>query len=453
MQVTETASTGLRREYKVVVPATELNAKVDERLTDMKGRVRLDGFRPGKVPVEHLKRVYGRSARAEAIEAVVREGNAKIIADNKFRLAMEPQVTLPTEQAEVEELIAGNSDLAYTVAMEILAPIELTDFRSIELTKLTAEVADSEIDEALKRIADQNRPFADKGEDAKAAKDDRVTISFVGKIDGTPFQGGSGEDIAVPIGSGTFIPGFEDQLIGAAAGDDRVVKVTFPENYLNAELAGKDAEFDVKVKSIETPQELKIDDDFAKSLGMESLDKLKDALKDRIKQEHERMTRQRLKRALLDALDERHHFDLPEALVGQEFENLWRATTEQMKNEGKTFADEGTTEEAAKADYQKIANRRVRLGLVLAEIGDKNNIKISDEEVTRAIVEQARQMPGREQQVWDYYRKNPEAVAQLRAPIFEEKIVDFLIALAKVTEKTVSREDLYKVEDDDTKAA
>src|SRR6185436_3271685 len=236
------------------------------------------------------------------------------------------------------------TDLAYTVAMEILAPIELADFRAFELTKLTADVADSEIDEALKRIADANRPFADKGEGAKAAKDDRVTISFVGKIGGNVFEGGSAEDIAVPIGSNSFIPGFEDQLIGVAAGEDRVVKVTFPQNYLNAELAGKEAEFDVKVKSIETPKEVSIDDEFAKTLGMESLDKLKEALKDRIKQEHERATRQRLKRALLDILDERHHFELPSALVDQEFENLWAATTEQMKNEGKTFADENTTE-------------------------------------------------------------------------------------------------------------
>ena len=298
MQVTETASTGLRREYKVVVPSNELDAKVNERLSEMKGRIRIDGFRPGKVPVDHLKRVYGRSVMAETIETVVREGNAKIIADNKFRLAMEPQVTLPSEQAEVEELISGKTDLAYTVAMEILAPIELTDFRAIELTKLTAEIADTEINEALKRIADANRPFSDKGENAKAEKDDRVTMSFVGKIGGNAFEGGTAEDIAVPIGSGTFIPGFEDQLLGVAAGDEKLVKVTFPQNYLNAELAGKDAEFDVKVKSIEAPKEVTIDDEFAKSLGMESLDKLKDALRDRIKQEHDRVSRQRVKRAL-----------------------------------------------------------------------------------------------------------------------------------------------------------
>lgn len=452
MQVTETASTGLRREYKVVVPSRELDEKVNARLSELKGRVRLDGFRPGKVPVDHLKRVYGRSVMAETIETVVREGNAKIVAENKFRLAMEPQVTLPSEASEVEQVISGQSDLSYTVAMEILAPIELTDFRAIELTKLVAEVADSEIEEALKRIADANRPFADKGDGAKAEKDDRVTVSFVGKIDGTAFQGGTAEDVAVPIGSGTFIPGFEEQLIGVAAGEEKLVTVTFPTNYLNAELAGKAAEFDVKVKSIEAPKEVAINDDFAKSLGMESLDKLKDALRDRIKQEHDRVSRQRIKRALLDVLDERHHFELPSTLVDQEFENLWRATTEQMKAENKTFADENTTEEAARDEYRTIANRRVRLGLVLAEIGDKNAIKISDEEVTRAIVEQARQMPGREQQVWDYYRKNPNALAELRAPIFEEKVVDFLLVLAKVSEKTVSREDLYKVEDDDKAA-
>lgn len=448
MQVTETASEGLRREYKVVVPAQELDAKVGERLNELKDRVRINGFRPGKVPVAHLRRVYGRAAMAEVIEAAIRENNSKIVGDNKLRLAMEPKVTLPTDEAEVENLISGKSDLAYTVAMEILAPIELADFRTIELTKLVTDIGDKDIDEALERIAKQNRPYSDKGEGAKAEQDDRVTISFVGKIDGTPFEGGSGEDIAVQIGSGSFIPGFEEQLIGIAAGESRVLKVSFPENYLNAELAGKAAEFDVTAKSIEAPREVTIDDEFAKSLGMESLEKLKDAVREQIKREYDGVSRQRLKRALLDALDERHRFELPQTLVEQEFEGLWKSTLEQMKSENRTFADEKTTEEEAKADYRKIADRRVRLGLVLAEIGEKNAIKVTDEEVTRAIVEQTRQMPGREQQVWDYYRSNPNALASLRAPIFEEKVVDFILALAKVTEKPVSREDLYKVDED-----
>ena len=448
MQVTETASEGLRREYKVVVPAQELDAKVNERLHELKDRVRINGFRPGKVPVDHLRRVYGRAAMAEVIEAAIREGNSKIVGDNKLRLAMEPKVTLPTDEAEVEGLISGKSDLAFTVAMEILAPIELADFRTIELTKLVADIGDKDIEEALDRIARQNRPYADKGEGAKAESDDRVTISFVGKIDGTPFEGGSGEDVVVQIGSGSFIPGFEDQLVGIAAGESRLLKVSFPENYLNADLAGKAAEFEVTGKSIEAPREVTIDDEFAKSLGMESLQKLKDAVRDQLKREFDGVSRQRLKRALLDALDGRHHFELPQALVEQEFEGLWKSTLEQMKSENRTFADEKTTEEEATAEYRKIANRRVRLGLVLAEIGDKNSIKVTDDEVTRAIVDQTRQMPGREQQVWDYYRNNPNALASLRAPIFEEKVVDFILALAKVTEKPVSREELYQSDDD-----
>ncbi len=449
MQVTETASEGLRREYKVVFGAGELDAKVNERLAELKDRVRINGFRPGKVPVEHLKRVYGRAAMAEAIEAAVREGNARIVTDNKFRLAMEPQVTFPSDQAEVEQVIAGKSDLSYTVAMEILAPITLTDFRAIELTRPVAEVADDEVADALKRIAEQNRPYADKGEGARAELNDRVSVSFVGRIDGKPFEGGTADDIVIQLGSGTFIPGFEDQLVGIAAGETRMVHVTFPENYISASnLAGKAAEFEVTARSIESPREVEIGEDFAKSLGMESLDKLKEAVKDRLRQEHDAVSRQRLKRALLDALDERHNFDLPPALVEQEFENMWKAANEEMTSQGKSFADEGTTEEAAREDYRKIANRRVRLGLVLAEIGDKNSIKVTEEEVSRAIVEQARQMPGREQQVWEYFRNNPQAVASLRAPIFEEKVVDFLLALAKVTEKPVSREDLYKSDDD-----
>ncbi|MBZ0140558.1 MAG: trigger factor, partial [Pseudorhodoplanes sp.] len=309
---------------------------------------------------------------------------------------------------------------------------------------------DKDIEEALDRIARQNRPYADKGDGAKAASDDRVTISFLGKIDGTPFEGGSGEDVVVQIGSGSFIPGFEDQLVGIAAGESRLLKVSFPENYLNADLAGKAAEFEVTAKSIEVPREATIDDEFAKSLGMESLQKLKDAVRDQLKREFDGVSRQRLKRALLDALDERHHFELPQALVEQEFDGLWKSTLEQMKSENRTFADEKTTEEEATAEYRKIANRRVRLGLVLAEIGDKNSIKVTDDEVTRAIVDQTRQMPGREQQVWDYYRNNPNALASLRAPIFEEKVVDFILALAKVTEKPVSREELYKSDDAQT---
>jgi len=310
-------------------------------------------------------------------------------------------------------------------------------------------VSDAEIDEAVDRIADQNRPFLPKGEGADAASGDKVTISFTGTIGGEPFEGGTAEDIAVVIGSNSFIPGFEEQLVGIKAGENRTVKASFPPNYLKADLAGKEAEFAVTAKSIDAPGEVKTDDEFAKQLGMESLAKLRDAVKERIAREHAGASRNRLKRELLDALDERHKFELPPTLVSQEFDNVWQTVEGDLKAQGRTFADEGTTEEAAKADYRKIAERRVRLGLVIAEIGDKNQIKVTDEEVQRAIVERARQFPGQEQQVWEYYRNNPQAVASLRAPIYEEKVVDFLIELAKVTEKKVTREELYKEDEDE----
>ena len=451
MQVTETLSEGLKREFKVVVPAAELDAKVNVRLGELKDRVRINGFRPGKVPVAHLKRVYGRSAMAEVIEATVRDTNNQIVTERGYKLAADPKVTLPTEQDAVEKLISGESDLDYTMAVEIVPPIELTDFKTIKLTKLTSEVADAEVDEAVTRITEQNKPYSAKGEGEKAAKDDRVVISFAGTIDGQPFEGGTGDDSVVLIGSNTFIPGFEDQLIGIATGETRTLKVKFPEHYQAANLAGKDAEFVVTAKSIESPGSVTVDDDFAKSLGLESLAKLRDAVKERIGRDHVAMSRQKLKRALLDELDARHKFEPPPSLVEEEFDRVWKSVLGEMEKEKKTFADENTTEEKAKAEYRAIAERRVRLGLVLAEIGEKNKIAVTDEELNRAVMEHVRQFPGQEQRVWDYYRQNPQALASLRAPIYEEKVVDFLVELAGVTEKKVTREELFK--EDESAAA
>jgi trigger factor len=444
MQVTETLSEGLKREYKVVVPAAELDAKVNVRLDELKGSIRIDGFRPGKVPVSHLKRVYGRSAMAEVIEMTVRDANNQIVSERGYKLAAEPKVTLPTEAGAIEQLIAGKSDLNYTMALEIVPAIELTDFKTIKLTRLTSEVADAEVDEGLAHIVEQNKPYSPRGEGEKAAKDDRVIVSFAGTIDGKPFEGGSGEDAAVLIGSNTFIPGFEDQLIGIAAGETRTLKVTFPAHYMNEALAGKDAEFVVTAKSIETPGTVTLNDDFAKSLGLDSLAKLRDAVKDRMAREHVGMSRQKLKRALLDELDNRHKFEPPPSLVEEEFARVWKSVQSEMETEKKTFADEDTTEEKAKAEYRAIAERRVRLGLVLAEIGEKNNITVTDDELSRAVMERSRQFAGQEQRVWDYYRQNPQAAASLRAPIYEEKVIDFLIELATVTENKVAREELYR---------
>jgi trigger factor len=442
MQVTETLSEGLRREFRVVVPATELDAKVNQRLEELKDRVRLNGFRPGKVPVQHLKRVYGRAVMAEAIEAAVQEVNAKIVTEHGYKLAVQPKVTLPEAESEVQEVVAGKADLSYSVAIEILPKIELADFKDLKLERLTAEVTDEEVEEGVKRIAEANRLYGAK--DGKAETGDRLVISFVGTIDGQAFEGGSAEDAAIVLGSGQFLPGFEEQLIGIAAGETRTLTVTFPDPYPNQALSGKTAQFQVTAKSVEAPTTLAIDDEFARSLGLESLAKLKEAVKDRIVREHGTVTRRRLKRGLLDQLDERHKFDLPPTMVDEEFNNVWKSIADDLKAQGRTFADEGTSEEDAKTEYRKIAERRVRLGLVLSEIGERNGIRVTDEEVSRALAERARQFPGQEQQVWDLYRKNPNALASLRAPIFEDKVVDFLVELADVTEKTVPREQLYR---------
>lgn len=442
MQVTETSAAGLKREYKVVVPATDLEAKVNARLDDLKGRVQLRGFRPGKVPVAHLKRIYGKSAMAEVIENAVREANDKIVSDHGFRLATEPKVVLPTEEGAVDGVIEGKTDLAYTVEMEIVPPIALTDFKTLKVERLTAEVGDAEIDQSLQVLAEQNRPYNAK--EGAAEKDDRVTISFQGTIDGQPFDGGSAEDVPVLLGSGRFLPGFEENLIGAKAGESRTFDIKFPDEYPAKDIAGKTAQFAVTVKTVETPGTVTLDDDFAKTLGLESLAKLRDAIRDRIQREHTAASRQKVKRALLDQLDERHKFEPPPSLVEQEFNNVWSAIESDLKQQGRTFADEGTTEEKARADYRAIAERRVRLGLVIAEIGEKNNITVTEEQLRAAVMEQVRQMPGREQQVYDYYRNNPGALASLRAPLFEDKVIDFLLELADVTDKPVSRDELFK---------
>jgi trigger factor len=442
MQITETLSEGLKHEFQVSVPASDLDAKADARLVDLKDKVRLNGFRPGKVPVSHLRKVYGRSVMAETIDQTIRDTNTQIFTERGFRLASEPKVTMPTEEKEVEELLSGKSDLTYTVSIEVVPTIKLADFKSFAIEKPVAEVGDTDINEAIQRIADQNRAFAAKGEGAKAETGDRVTVSFKGTINGEPFEGGTGENIHVVLGIGQFIPGFEDQLVGIVAGETRTIKAGFPKNYANEKLAGQAAEFETTATAIDAPQPIEINDEFAKTLGLESLDKLKEAVRERLVAEFAGATRQRVKRTLLDRLDEAHRFEAPSSLIDEEFRLMWTSIKAEMESAGKTFADENTTEEAASEEYRKIADRRVRLGLVLSEIGERNKITVTDDEVSRAVIERARQMPGREKEVWDYYRNNANALAQLRAPIFEDKVVDFILELASVTEKKVTREEL-----------
>lgn len=441
MQVTETLSEGLKRELKLVVPAHDLSSRLDQRLAEMKDRVRINGFRPGKVPVAHLKRLVGRQEMAQIIDTVIGESIRKAVEDRKERPALNPEVKL-AEEVPAEKVVDGEADLVFTATYELLPEFEVKDFSGIEIERPVAEVTDAEVDEQVNRIAEGNKPFEPK--EGAADKGDRVTIDFVGKIDGEAFEGGAGEGVDLTLGSGQFIPGFEDQLIGASAGDQRVVDVSFPAEYPAKHLAGKAASFDVTVKAVSAPGELVLDDEWATKLGLESLAKLRDVIREQIQNQFAQASRAKVKRALLDKLDETYSFELPQKLVEGEFEQIWKQVTDEMTQAGKSFADEDTTEEAARADYRRIAERRVRLGLVLSEVGEKNEVQVTDEEVSRALVERARQFPGQEREVFEYYRNTPMALATLRAPLFEDKVVDFILDKAKVTDKTVAKDELFK---------
>lgn len=448
MQVTQTLSDGLKREFKVVLPAQDLADRLAAQLEDLKGKVQIKGFRPGKVPASHLRRVYGRSVMGDLIQELVNEGNRRIIEEHKVKLAMQPEIVFPEDKEKVEAIMEARGDLEYSVKVEVLPEISVGEFSGIAVTREVAEVPDSEIDEAIQRMASQNKPFSPKADGAKATKGDRVVIDFIGKIDGVPFEGGTGTDIPVELGSDSFIPGFEDQLVGVKNGDTLVINATFPDNYSAPHLAGKAATFETTVKAVEEPGEVKIDDEFAKGFGLEDLAKLKDAIKGSIVNEWTAVSRRKLKRQLLDALDTQYNFELPPTLVEQEFNGIWQNVEQELKTAGKTFADEDTTEEQARADYRKIAERRVRLGLVLAEIGEQAKIQITDDELTKGVIERARQFPGQEKLVWDFYSKNPQAMAEIRAPIFEEKVIDHILGTAKVTDKTVSKDELFKEDDE-----
>ena len=445
MQITQTVSEDLRRQYTVTVPASELDAKVTKRLEEMKPRVNLKGFRPGKAPVSFLKKQFGKSVMGEVVEQTVNEGSQKAISDNQLKPALQPRVE---PVGDVQQVVDGKADLQFTVTVDLMPDFEATDVSKLSVERLTSEVADSDIDEALDRLAKQSRGYATRAEGEAAEKDDIVQIDFVGTIDGVEFDGGKGENFNLTLGSGQFIPGFEDQLIGVKAGEARDVKVTFPADYHSADLAGKEAVFAVTVKEIKTPEEAKIDDELAKKLGLESLATLKDRVRDQVKADFSAASRLHLKRRILDALDTAHSFPLPQAMVEAEFASIWAQVEAELKREGKTAADEGKTEDELKAEYRAIAERRVRLGLVLGKLGEQNGITITGDEVNRAIMNRARQFPGQEQQVFQYYANNQQAQAEIRAPLFEDKVVDFIAELAQVTDKPVDRETLFKDPDD-----
>ncbi|MGO9943117.1 MAG: trigger factor [Rhodoblastus sp.] len=452
MQTTETLSQGLKREYQVVLAAAELAQKLDAQLAGMKDKVRINGFRPGKVPMGHLKRLYGKSIMGDVVQEAITEAQKQIVGDNKLRLAGQPKLDFPEDREEMEKVLEASGDLKFSLSFEILPSFELGSFDDIELERLVAEVPEEEVQQSLDQLAERNRTYEPREEGAAAQSGDKLTIGFVGRLGEETFEGGTAENAELVLGSGSFIPGFEAQLEGAKAGEERKVVVTFPVDYQAPDLAGKEATFDVTVKAVAAPAAIAIDEAFAKNFGFDSVEKLREAVLARVKADYDRATREKLKRALLDALDKKYTFELPQDMVEQEFGGIWQQVTAEMQQNGKTFADEETTEEEQRSEYRRIAERRVRLGLVVAEIGEKAGVKIGDDEVSRAIVERARQFPGQEKLFWDYYQKNPQALAEIRAPLFEEKVVDHIIGLAKVTDKTVSKEELFKPADDDDKA-
>jgi trigger factor len=448
MQVTETLADGLKRELKVVVPASELNERLAARLEELKNQVRLKGFRPGKVPVKHLKLVYGRSAMAEIVQSVLNETAQKTLTDRGEKPAMQPSYDLPEGDQETEQVLAGHADLAFSMKYEILPKVELKDFKGIKIERPIADITEADIDREVSNLAESARSYSAK--EGAAEKGDRLTISYMGMIDGAPFEGGSADNAMIRLGSGQFIPGFEDQLMGATAGERRTLNVKFPDDYGATQLAGKNAEFSVTVSEVAAPGELTLDDELAKRLGVESLARLKEIVRRQVESQYGSYTRQKVKRQLLDALDGVYSFDLPPSMVEFEFNNIWNQVLQDLARANRTFADENTTEEKAREDYRRIAERRVKLGLVLSEIGERNNIQVTDEEVNRELTAYVRRFPGRERELIEAYRKNPSARASFRAPIFEEKVVDFLLELADITDKTVSKEELTKDDEDET---
>ncbi|TDK38806.1 trigger factor [Rhizobium deserti] len=451
MQVTETLAEGLKREIKVVIPKQDMEAQLNVRLADAKDKVRINGFRPGKVPVAHLKKMYGKSIMAELVNEIVRERPTQILSERGEKSATQPSVGMTEDEAEAEKILNAQADFEFTLSYEVIPPIELKSTDGLSVTREVVEVSEDEVNEQILKIAESARSFETKA--GEAADGDRVTMNYLGKVDGEAFDGGAAEDAELVIGSGRFIPGFEDQLVGVKAGDEKTITVTFPSEYPAANLAGKDATFDITVKEVAAPASVEINDELASKLGIESADRLREIVRGQIESQYGNVTRQKVKRQILDQLDEMYKFDTPQGLVDAEFENIWRQINTDLQQSGKTFEDEETTEEEARAEYRKLAERRVRLGLVLSEIGEKAGVEVTEEEMQRALYAQLQQFPGQQKEILDFFRNTPGASASLRAPIFEEKVVDQLLSEINVTDKTVTKEELMAEEEGNSDSA
>jgi trigger factor len=445
MQVVEKSAEGLSRVWGVTIPAQDLADKLEARIAEITPTLRIKGFRPGKVPPAHVRRLYGKGLMSEVLEQTLSETTQKVLDENKVRAASEPDLK---PEGDLAQVIEGKADLAYEIAVDVMPEFEPVDPAKLSLTRPVYEPTDAEVDEALGELAKQNRTYEAKTGKAVKAKDgDMVVIDFIGRIDGEAFEGGTANDVELVLGSGQFIPGFEEQLVGAKPDSDLTVKVNFPEDYQVDTLKGKAAEFETKVKEVRSPVDAKADDALAERLGVESLDKLRELLKTNLEQQYAGASRFKLKRALLDQLDEQHDFPLPPKMVDAEFGQIWGQVQQDKQNGSLPEDDAGKSDEQLQAEYRKIAERRVRLGLVLAEIGRANNVTVSDQELGNAMREEAMRYGPQAQQVFDILRQNPNAQAQLRAPLFEDKVVDLIVEKATVENKTVSKDELLKEED------
>jgi trigger factor len=438
MQVKELSAEGLKRAYEVVVEASEIEQRVDKRLDELKKTIKMPGFRPGKVPVTLLKKQYGKSVRGEVLEQAVNEGSQQAINDNELKPALRPKIELKSFE--------DGGNLEFSMELEVLPEVPKVDLKTIELTRPKAEVTDEAMADALENFSKRFQEYEAPAKARKSKDGDRLTIDFVGKVGGEEFDGGKADDFPLVLGSGSFIPGFEDQLIGKKVDEDVEVNVTFPEAYGAENLAGKDAVFEVKVKEIAEPKPVELTDDLAKGQGFDDLDALKTTMRESMERDYGNLSRARVKRSLLDHFADNVKFEVPAGMVDLEFEAVWKQIEEELKNNPDQT---DKSEDELKAEYKDIAERRVRLGLILSDIGQANELQVEQAELNQAMMEQVRRFPGQEKQVFEYFQKNPQAVEQLRAPIYEDKVVDFVLEMAKVEDQTVSVEDLMKDPDEE----
>lgn len=440
MNVTELKSEGLKKVFKVTVPAADFGKTVDEKIKNIAKTVKMPGFRAGKAPVAMIKQKYEDSVKGEALEDLVQKTTQEVVKSQNLRPVVLPDVKITA--------FKNGEDIEFEVSVEIMPEINFDGIKNITIEKQMAEVPAAEVEKALDYIANARKETTKIEDDRASQKGDTAVIDFVGSVDGVEFQGGKGNSYPLELGSNSFIPGFEDQLIGKKAGEKVDVKVKFPENYHAKDLAGKDAVFAVEIKELRAPKSVEINDEFAKSMGEESLDKLKEVIRERIKGDYEAASKMKEKRQLLDILDKDYNFEVPQSLVDAEYKSIVDQYEQAKKFNQLDESEKAKSEDELLAEYKDIAVRRVKLGLLLSEIGQNAQIKITADDINKAIMNEARKYPGQEKAVFDFYVKNKQAVENLKAPVFEEKIVDYILSHAKVNEKIVSVEELYSFDED-----